>query len=254
MATTTAVRAASHIPASPSPVAVPEATVSTAPALVTFEAVAVIFDCDGVLADTEEHSWDAWRATLARHGGSVAPGDVEDLTGRTFAAIYEHYAAGADLPPADEFEAALHADVIARFGDLDAYPDVAGFLDELDVLGLPLAVASSSSRDRLDLTLGTIGHADRFGTIVAGDEVTHGKPAPDLYVTAARQLGVDPGRCLVVEDTNLGVRSAIAAGATAVAVRRDHNGHMAFATPYVVDRLGLAALEAAGLRLRPAAS
>lgn len=224
----------------------------TAPAVLTFEAVAVLFDCDGVLADTEEHSWDAWRATLGRHGASVAPGDVEQLTGRTFAAIYDHYAAGAVLPPPDEFEAALHADVIERFGDLDAYPDVGGFLDELDALGLPLAVASSSSRERLDLTLGSIGCTDRFRTVVAGDEVAHGKPAPDLYATAARQLGVDPARCLVLEDTNLGVLSALAAGATAVAVRRDHNGHMDFATPYVVDRLGLGALEAGGLRLRRA--
>lgn len=220
-------------------------------AATTFEAVAVVFDCDGVLADTEELSWEGWRATLARHGAAVAPGDVEHLTGRNFAAIYEHYAAGADLPPPEAFEAELHADVIERFAGVEAYPDVAGFLDELDALGLPLAVASSSSRDRLDLTLETIGHADRFVTTVAGDEVAHGKPSPDLYATAARQLGVDPVRCLVIEDTDLGVRSAVGAGATVVAVRREHNGYMDFATPYVVDRLDLAALEAAGLRLRP---
>jgi HAD superfamily hydrolase (TIGR01509 family) len=225
-----------------------------APGITTFEAAAVVFDCDGVLADTEEHSWDGWRATLARHGAAVAPGDVEHLTGRSFAAIYDHYAAGSDLPPPEVFEAELHADVIERFAGLEAYPDVAGFLDELDALGFPLAVASSSSRDRLDLTLATIGHADRFVTTVAGDEVDHGKPAPDLYLTAARQLDVDPTRCLVIEDTDLGVRSAVGAGATVVAVRREHNGYMDFATPYVVDRLGRAALEVGGLRLRRAAA
>lgn len=82
----------------------------------------------------------------------------------------------------------------------------------------PVAVASSAHRAVIDAALDAIGLADRFAVVVSSDEVAHGKPAPDVYLEAARRLGVDPGTCLVVEDSRNGVVAARAAGMTVVLV------------------------------------
>lgn len=95
--------------------------------------------------------------------------------------------------------------------------------DAVEVLhdrGVALAVATSSSRARLDLSLVTAGLADWFSTTAAGDEVEQGKPAPDVYLLAAERLGVDPATCVAVDDTQIGIDAAKAAGMFVVAVQR----------------------------------
>jgi HAD superfamily hydrolase (TIGR01509 family) len=181
---------------------------------------AIVFDCDGVLVDSEELSWRGWGEVLDRHGIALTDDDVAALTGRTLDDCLLHFSDRGSLPDRDalvpELATVMH-DLLERH--LQAFEDA---VDTLDVVAgrRRLAVASSSYRDRLDLSLRTTGLADRFEVSVAGDEVAHGKPAPDLFVEAANRLGVAPGDCVAVEDTPPGVRSAAAAGMVVVAVDR----------------------------------
>jgi HAD superfamily hydrolase (TIGR01509 family) len=180
----------------------------------------IVFDCDGVLVDSEELSWRAWRTVAGRHGVAISDEDVARLTGRTVAECHAALADRGPLPTIEAFSEELaevmHAQLEAH---LQAFEDA---VDALDALAgrVPMAVASSSYRDRLDLSLRATGLADHFDASVAGDEVAHGKPAPDLFVEAASRLGVDPADCLAVEDSPPGVASAVAAGMTVVAVER----------------------------------
>ncbi len=101
------------------------------------------------------------------------------------------------------------------------YDDALDTAEHLAGLGVPLAVASSSRRRRLDRTLSVTGLDRLFPITVAGDEVEHAKPAPDIFLEAARRLGTHPETCFVVEDTPAGVAAGRAAGMTVVAVLRD---------------------------------
>lgn len=206
---------------------------------------AVVFDCDGVLVDSEDLSWEGWRRVLGRRGVELLDADVSALTGRTLDDCLAHFADRAGLGEREDLVAELGGtmhELLDRH--LQAFEDA---VDTLDVLAgrRRLAVASSSYRDRLDLSLRTTGLADRFEVSVAGDEVARGKPAPDLFAEAARRLGEDPAECLAVEDTPAGVTSAVAAGMTVVAVDRGWFDAAALATAgadVVVPRLTPATL------------
>ena len=107
-------------------------------------------------------------------------------------------------------------------------------------------MASSSPRARLDRTLARAGLADTFAVTVAGDEIAHGKPAPDMFVDAAAQLGVEPARCAVIEDSAPGVAAGLAAGMTTVGVARTAADAPALRGAHVVlERLSAAAVLAA---------
>src|SRR5512137_2079507 len=177
---------------------------------------AVVFDCDGVLVDSEPHAVAAWLAVLGRRGHRATAADVVECTGLGFAAAYRHLAAvdpSVVLPRAEAMWPEVQAALAASFDrGLAVFPDAAACVAELAFSGVPLAVASSSRLERLDLTLERSGLGRYFGVTVAGDEVPDGKPAPDVYLLAARRLGVAPGECLAVEDTGHGAVSAAAAG------------------------------------------
>ena len=185
---------------------------------------AVLFDCDGTLVDTEPLAWAGWRRVLSRVDVEVTDADMRHCTGRSFRATYDHFARAARLPPPDQLEVELQGLVMAAIATgAQPFPDVVGIGLTLQAHGVPVAVASSSPRVRLDLTLRTTGLDRFFEVTVAGDEVERGKPDPELLVTAATRLEVDPPRCVVVEDAAAGVEAARRAGMTSLAVRRDHN-------------------------------
>jgi beta-phosphoglucomutase-like phosphatase (HAD superfamily) len=121
--------------------------------------------------------------------------------------------------PAPVIERTIVDGVVARFGS-DGVPDIPGAVDAVRRIaaGRPVAIASSAHREVIDAALGATGLTAVFGVVVSSDEVAHGKPAPDVYLEAARRLGVDPGTCLVVEDSFNGVRAGKAAGMTVVLV------------------------------------
>ena len=113
-------------------------------------------------------------------------------------------------------------------------------------------MASSSARRRLDRTLARAGLAGAFAVTVAGDEVDHGKPAPDMFLAAAARLGVAPARCAAIEDTGPGVAAGLAAGMRTIAVARDGApGPGLEAAHAVLDRLSAAAVVAASSATPP---
>jgi HAD superfamily hydrolase (TIGR01509 family) len=184
-------------------------------------AQAVIFDLDGLLVDTESLAMRALESA-APEFGIIAPqwfrhsligisADqcllmVLDRFGETFPA--EDYLARASR----EMEA-----LVSR-GELKCKPGAIELLQRIDEVGLPKAVATSSSRAKAMLHLRHVELLERFDAIVTRDDVAKGKPAPDLFLEAARRVGVPPVRCVVLEDSHNGVRAASAAGACVIMV------------------------------------
>ena len=183
---------------------------------------AVVFDCDGVLVDSEPLANEIWNRVLAGFGHETTADDAEDILGTSEATTYEYYAAKVDLPPFDEFMTKIDAIRVPVYEErLVAFDDAVATVQALAAQGTTMAVASSSRRHALEGKLALTGLDRYFDVIVGGDEVAHGKPAPDVYLEAARRLGVHPTDCVAIEDADLGAESAAAAGMRAVMIRRD---------------------------------
>ncbi|WP_329141242.1 HAD family hydrolase [Streptomyces sp. NBC_01476] len=172
----------------------------------------MIFDCDGVLVDSEKIAVKIDVRVLADLGWPLTEDEVvRRFVGRSFAdmtaAIEEHL--GRPLPAGwDTPYTALYREALDR-----ELTPVDGVVEALDAITLPTCVASSTSHSGLRHRLGRTGLYDRFaGRIFSAADVARGKPAPDLFLHAARSLGVAPERCVVVEDSRYGVAAARAAG------------------------------------------
>jgi HAD superfamily hydrolase (TIGR01549 family) len=205
---------------------------------------AVIFDCDGTLVDSEPLARRAWEVSLAAHGYTLTDADAEASVGLPYARVHAYYAARAELPPAEAFWREFAAELFALMDDeLLVFDDAVEAARELRARGIPIAVASSSPRERLQRTLGRAGLLDAFDISVAGDEVVHGKPAPDMFLLAAERLGVPPAECIAIEDSPPGVQAGLAAGMFTLAVCRvPGTEHTLAAADRVVDSLSADAL------------
>jgi HAD superfamily hydrolase (TIGR01509 family) len=172
----------------------------------------VIFDCDGVLVDSERLAVRVEAEYLAELGWPLTQAEiVERFMGHTDEYMDEAIEAqlGGRLPPdwKDQFHARYREAFAAELAPVD------GIIEVLDRLTIRACVASSGSHDKLRFTLGHTGLYERFeGRIFSGYEVVNGKPAPDLFLHAAARMGAEPARCAVVEDTPPGVLAARAAG------------------------------------------
>jgi HAD superfamily hydrolase (TIGR01509 family) len=172
----------------------------------------VIFDCDGVLVDSERIAVRVDAIVLARLGWPLSEAEIiERFVGRSEAYMTSEIEAalGRSLPAGweGEFTPLYREALEAELEPVD------GVVEALDRISTPTCVASSSTHERLRFTLGLTGLLDRFdGRIFSATEVANGKPAPDLFLHAAASLGADPGRCAVVEDSYYGVEAARAAG------------------------------------------
>lgn len=180
----------------------------------------VIFDCDGVLVDTEGPSNHVLTRALQRHGLEVDELTVvRATTGLTMAAVraWAEDLLGRPLPPAfiDDVQAETYE--VFRRG-LKAVPGVAKAVDAVRAAGIPTCVASSGAPDKMHLTLGLTGLLERFeGRLFSAKQVARGKPHPDVFLFAAAQMGVAPGQALVIEDSVPGVSGAVAAGMNVLA-------------------------------------
>lgn len=174
----------------------------------------VVFDCDGVLVDSEPLAVRVEAELITELGWALGEDDVlERFVGRSDAHMLAEIERelGRPVPEwTDRYTSALHE---AFRAELRPVPGVVDALDELDRRGRATCVASSGTFDKMRLTLGLCGLWDRFeGRISSATEVAHGKPAPDLFLLAADRAGVAPQRCVVVEDSRSGVEAARAAG------------------------------------------
>ncbi|HEU4449804.1 MAG TPA: HAD family phosphatase [Gaiellaceae bacterium] len=180
---------------------------------------AVVLDLDGVLVDSE-HVWDEVRQRLAlERGGRWHEQASRDMMGMSSPewSRYMHEVVGIADPPG-EINAEVVRRLVARYReDLPLLP---GAVEAVEALAArwPLGLASSSNRELIDLVLAGSGLDRLFVATVSSEEVPRGKPAPDVYLEAARRLGVAPERSAAVEDSENGIRSAKAAGMRVVAV------------------------------------
>ena len=184
---------------------------------------AVVFDLDGVLVDSEG-VWDGVREELAHErGGSWHAGAQREMMGMSSPewSAYMHERIGLAETPAE-----INRIVVERM--LERYaaglPWIPGALAAVRRIAasFPLGLASSSNRELIDAVLAAGGLTGLFATTVSSEEVARGKPSPDVYLEAARRLGVDPSACVAIEDSHNGIRSAKAAGMTCIAIPNPH--------------------------------
>ncbi|MFF4536322.1 HAD family hydrolase [Streptomyces aureus] len=207
----------------------------------TIDGISVIFDLDGTLVDSEPNYFEAGRLTLAEHGVTgFTWAEHERYVGigtrETIALWKQRYGLTAPLE-------ALLAETNRRYlalarASTPVYPQMRAFVELLAAAGVPMAVASGSSAEAIEAILTGTGLASRITTAVSADEVERGKPAPDVFLEAARRLGAVPADCVVLEDAAPGAAAAHAAGMRCVAV------------PYIAEQADDPAFARAGLLVR----
>lgn len=186
---------------------------------------AAIFDMDGVLIDSGQHHRAAWRALLRDIGAPEARPDFWRLTIGRPSNEAVPLLLGREVPHAEAMRLARlkqdHYRRLASQGPL-AVPGVIAFLRSLVTRRVPCAVSTSASRVDVERILDQLGLTGHFDVVVTADDVHRGKPDPEVYLTAARGIGIEPGRCLVFEDAIVGVQAARGAGMRVIGVATAH--------------------------------
>ena len=176
---------------------------------------AVIFDMDGLMLDSEQMAQTAWRRALAGWGLALPDDLYLQLIGRAApdTKTILRNAFGAALPVEEAYtRKQQYLDNEIALKGIPLKPGLLELLDFLDALRMPKAVASSTHRAFVMRKLTLTGLLPRFDAVSCGDEVANGKPAPDVFLSAAERLGVPAERCVVLEDSDAGIRAAHAAG------------------------------------------
>ena len=182
---------------------------------------AYIFDCDGTLADTMPLHYEAWCAALAEHSCEFPEALFYELGGvpteRIVELLNERHGHAMPVMETAKYKEGLFLKLIPKILPIEA---VVEFVHKFHGKK-PLAVASGGHRAIVLKTLNALGIADKFDAIVGADDYQNGKPAPDPFLEAARRIGVPPEKCLVFEDTQIGIASATAAGMQSVLVPKN---------------------------------
>jgi HAD superfamily hydrolase (TIGR01509 family) len=184
---------------------------------------AVVFDLDGVIVDSEQ-VWDEVRVAYVRESGRPFPERAtRDMMGMSSPEWSRYLSEKLGVPGTPE---EINAAVVSRMLDRYAHgpPFIDGAVDAVRRIAerWPVAVASSSNRELIDVVLAEAG-LDSLGRVsVSSEEVARGKPAPDVYLEALRRLGVEPSRAVAVEDSHNGIRSAKSAGMRVIAIPNPH--------------------------------
>jgi HAD superfamily hydrolase (TIGR01509 family) len=180
---------------------------------------AVVFDLDGVLLQSEEVWNDARRELAERCGGRFSDADGRAMLGMSSSewSRYMHDELGVGIAPAEISDRVVEL-VAGRYArELPLIPGADAAVRAL-AASWPLGLASSANRQIIELVLARAGWRELFAVTVSSEEVARGKPAPDVYLQATRRLAAAPQRCVAVEDSGAGIRSAHAAGLAVVAI------------------------------------
>jgi beta-phosphoglucomutase len=188
--------------------------------MATAVGVGVIFDVDGVLVDSYQGHLRSWVAMAREHGLEITEAQFAETFGQTSREVIARFwgdrVDDAERRALDERKEAIYRGLIRE--SFPAMDGAVALIDACIAAGMPLGVGSSAPRANVELTLELLRRRDAFAAIVSGEDVTRGKPDPQVYVLAAERLGLPPGRCIVVEDAPVGVRAGRAAGARVAAL------------------------------------
>lgn len=181
---------------------------------------AIIFDMDGLMVDSEPLSRQAWNQVLQAHGYEMTDDVYRQIIGRRTDQSAEFILNQYPLPMTSKELSAKKSDIFhhIRAQGIPAMPGLMALQAVIKKRGIPWAVATSSPRDHAEIILAQLSLIADCHAIAAGNEVTHGKPAPDIYLLAAERLGIDPAVCLALEDSEPGCTAAKTAGMTVIAV------------------------------------
>jgi HAD superfamily hydrolase (TIGR01509 family) len=184
---------------------------------------AVLWDLDGTIVDSQEYHWQAWQETLGPLGIQVTHEQFLSTFGQTNATfLAEWLGEGKDRPSVQavsEAKEAVFRRIILEAG-LEALPGAADWIARLDKEGWRQAIASSAPRLNVEAMLRAVGLREHFQALVAAEDVTAGKPDPQVFLKAAAKLGVPPSRSIVVEDAPAGIEAARRAGMVSVGISR----------------------------------
>jgi HAD superfamily hydrolase (TIGR01509 family) len=197
---------------------------------------AVAFDLDGLLVNTEELYQDVGTELLRRRGRAFEPELLDRMMGRpqsvSLAIMIEWHGLDDTIPALARETGEIFTSLLD--GRLATMPGAVELLDALESRGIPRGVATSSGPGFAHDVLARVGLRDRFAFVLTCDDVSQGKPHPEIYQLAARRLAVEPARMLVLEDSQAGCRAAVTAGAVAVAVPGGHSRRHDFTGAHLV--------------------
>lgn len=195
---------------------------------------AVIFDMDGLMIDTEQLHHESFKAILEQYGITPVPNatGVIHISGISAKANWEHfkkqYGLSADTQELTKAKNDVHLKLLGK--KVKAMPGLLDLLKNLKTHGYRMGIASSSIRQHIDIIVDRLGIADFFDAITSGEEVTNGKPAPDIFLKAAAKLNINPAECVVLEDAMNGMRAGKAAGMRVVVVPNEFTQDEDFST------------------------
>jgi len=200
---------------------------------------AVLWDLDGVIADTADYHYRAWKNVFAEYGFDFKKEDFMQFFGRRHDTIIR-FALGDRLSP-EEFEAItekkqqIYRQLIS--GHVTALPGAITLIRSLYDAGIKQAIASSAPFDNIHIITRSLGIDNCFQAVASGIEVKEGKPDPAIFLLAAKKLGVSPANCIVIEDAIAGVAAAKSAGMICVAVTSSHAREKLSGADLIVDSL-----------------
>jgi beta-phosphoglucomutase family hydrolase len=187
-------------------------------------ACAVIFDLDGVLVDSSACHYESFRRLGEEEGYTMTPELFRTIFGRRnpelFPIIYGHPLPASELDRLAERKETLFRELMR--GQVRPLPGVLALVALLQAGGVHLAIGTSTPRENVTLILDELGLTDSFAVIVSAEDVSRGKPDPQVFCLAAERLGIPPARCIVVEDAVAGVQAARRGGMVAVGVTTNH--------------------------------
>lgn len=202
------------------------------------EDIAVIFDMDGLLVESEHLQSKSFEIVLARHGvvAEYNEAGTIQIAGITSKENFELIKKKHHIPISSDELVSIKNEVYSQLIEdgIDPMPGAHRLIESLKKGGVKTAVASSSIPGDIERVLKQIGLFDEFDSIVSGSEVEHSKPAPDIFLEAARRIGADPSRCIVLEDAEAGVKAAKSAGMFVIAVPNKYTSHNDFSKADVV--------------------